>query len=153
MALSIMYPDKVIAPSGPVDMYWHFLILNTRVYKRFSLNVYGSRCQYQENLLKVPDPQRTYDVFESWNYFKPQNHKKAKNLKALDCYDLSTVTLRFVDEGRFFAPEQKYPIIAHLGKHDLETSIMLENEFRKFIALMIISDQEKWALSGPVDMY
>ena len=35
ISLTILEPGKVYAPSGPVDMYWHFFVLHTREYKDF----------------------------------------------------------------------------------------------------------------------
>lgn len=32
LALNIRYPDKVICPTGPVDIFWHAHIIDTRAY-------------------------------------------------------------------------------------------------------------------------
>ena len=77
----------------------------------------------------------------------------AGSLKALRDYDLSYFTEHLVDTGRMFAPEQKYPLIAHFGKADIEVCRMLEREFRKFVALTLIEPGITFAPPGPVDMY
>ncbi len=35
VALTIIFPKETQAPSGPVDMYWHFFILHTAKYREF----------------------------------------------------------------------------------------------------------------------
>ncbi|MBL7682041.1 MAG: hypothetical protein JNK00_01680 [Flavipsychrobacter sp.] len=42
VAISLIEPNQVHAPSGPVDMFWHFLILHTIDYNRFCDEVWGS---------------------------------------------------------------------------------------------------------------
>lgn len=42
VALTIIEPGMVHAPSGPVDMYWHFFILHTHAYREFCEHVWGS---------------------------------------------------------------------------------------------------------------
>jgi hypothetical protein len=42
VAISLVEPDQVHAPSGPVDMFWHFLILHTVQYNKFCEEVWGS---------------------------------------------------------------------------------------------------------------
>lgn len=34
LALNIVYPDRKICPTGPVDEFWHAHILDTRAYER-----------------------------------------------------------------------------------------------------------------------
>ncbi|MGH3856371.1 MAG: hypothetical protein ACRDR6_23350 [Pseudonocardiaceae bacterium] len=40
VALSMLFPDEHNAPSGPVDMVWHSLILNTEEYEDFSTRIW-----------------------------------------------------------------------------------------------------------------
>lgn len=40
VALSMLFPDKHNAPSGPVDMVWHSFILNTEEYEDFSKRIW-----------------------------------------------------------------------------------------------------------------
>ena len=42
VALTLIQPNITFAPSGPVDMYWHFLILHTREYRKFCNNIWGA---------------------------------------------------------------------------------------------------------------
>lgn len=42
VAISLIEPNQVHAPSGPVDMFWHFLILHTVDYNKFCEEVWGS---------------------------------------------------------------------------------------------------------------
>ena len=41
VAITLLNPGQIFAPSGPVDMYWHFLILHTREYEKFCHAVWG----------------------------------------------------------------------------------------------------------------
>jgi hypothetical protein len=41
VALTLIEPDLVFAPSGPVDMYWHFLIFHTKEYREFCEAIWG----------------------------------------------------------------------------------------------------------------
>lgn len=42
VALTIIKPGVTHAPSGPVDMYWHFFILHTATYRQFCHEVWGA---------------------------------------------------------------------------------------------------------------
>lgn len=42
VALTLIQPGNIFAPSGPVDMYWHFFVLHTRHYKEFCEKLWGS---------------------------------------------------------------------------------------------------------------
>lgn len=42
VALTLVRPGIVSAPSGPVDMYWHFFILHTTQYRDFCERIWGS---------------------------------------------------------------------------------------------------------------
>jgi hypothetical protein len=42
VALTLIEPGVTRAPPGPVDMYWHYLILHTQDYKRFCEEIWGS---------------------------------------------------------------------------------------------------------------
>jgi len=41
VAVTLIRPGIVHAPSGPVDMYWHFFILHTRQYRQFCADIWG----------------------------------------------------------------------------------------------------------------
>ena len=42
VAVTLLRPGGVHAPSGPVDMYWHFFILHTRQYRQFCADIWGN---------------------------------------------------------------------------------------------------------------
>jgi hypothetical protein len=42
VAVTLVRPGMVHAPSGPVDMYWHFFILHTRQYRQFCTDIWGN---------------------------------------------------------------------------------------------------------------
>ena len=42
IALTLIQPEVLQAPSGPVDMYWHFFMLNTLFYQEFCDKVLGT---------------------------------------------------------------------------------------------------------------
>ena len=164
IALSLMRPRQIYAPSGPVDMYWHFFVLHTREYERFCDDIWGASSSpgaYPESVAKAYATARggeSHGMSEEIDLV-PQSlcdslpANVAGSLKALRDYDLSYFTEHLVDTGRMFAPEQKYPLIAHFGKADIEVCRMLEREFRKFVALTLIEPGITFAPPGPVDMY
>ncbi|WP_044641660.1 glycine-rich domain-containing protein, partial [Risungbinella massiliensis] len=41
VALTLIRPGVTHAPSGPVDMYWHFFILHTEEYRNFCTAIWG----------------------------------------------------------------------------------------------------------------
>jgi hypothetical protein len=41
VALILLDDKMTLAPSGPVDMYWHFLILHTKEYRDFCRAMWG----------------------------------------------------------------------------------------------------------------
>lgn len=41
IALTLLRPGRRNAPSGPVDMYWHFFVLHTRQYVKFCKAIWG----------------------------------------------------------------------------------------------------------------
>lgn len=41
VAVSLLKPSRRNAPSGPVDMYWHFFVLHTPEYVGFCTSIYG----------------------------------------------------------------------------------------------------------------
>ncbi|MEA3143068.1 MAG: hypothetical protein QOG31_392 [Thermoplasmata archaeon] len=41
VALALVRPSRRNAPSGPVDMYWHFFVLHTPEYVEFSTRIFG----------------------------------------------------------------------------------------------------------------
>lgn len=42
VAISLVEPNQVHAPPGPVDMFWHFLLLHTVQYNEFCDKVWGT---------------------------------------------------------------------------------------------------------------
>jgi hypothetical protein len=42
LALNIVYPDRKICPTGPIDEFWHAHILDTRAYERDCEFLFGS---------------------------------------------------------------------------------------------------------------
>ena len=42
VALALIRPSRRNAPSGPVDMYWHFFVLHTPEYAQFCTAIFGS---------------------------------------------------------------------------------------------------------------
>lgn len=157
MALALLRPNNVYAPPGPVDMYWHFFVLHTRDYADFCSSVWGDsvasperRSNYHEPLAGARNPGEPTLPVEVSRSLPESTQVK---LRALDSYDLSYFTRELVDRGRLFAPEQKYPIIAHFGRADVEVATLLESEFRRFVALSLIDEDAVLAPPGPVDMY
>lgn len=41
LALNMRYPDRKICPTGPIDMFWHAHILDTRAYAEDCENLFG----------------------------------------------------------------------------------------------------------------
>ncbi len=41
VAISMIEPNQVHAPSGPIDMFWHFMLLHTVDYAKFCDEVWG----------------------------------------------------------------------------------------------------------------
>ncbi len=41
VALTLLRPTRRNAPSGPVDMYWHFFVLHTPEYIEFCTKIFG----------------------------------------------------------------------------------------------------------------
>lgn len=72
-------------------------------------------------------------------------------------YDFSFLTKAFNDDliktGRIFSVEQVYPIIKRFGKADYEIAKLLEDEFKKFVILTLITPGKPHAPSGSIDMY
>jgi hypothetical protein len=42
VAVTLVRPGIVHAPSGPVDMYWHFFLLHTQQYRQFCTDIWGN---------------------------------------------------------------------------------------------------------------
>ncbi len=42
VTVALIYPSRRNAPSGPVDMFWHFFILHTPEYVRFCTEIFGA---------------------------------------------------------------------------------------------------------------
>jgi len=72
-------------------------------------------------------------------------------------YDYSFLTNAFNDDliraGRPFSVEQVYPIIARFGKCDFTIARLLEEEFKKFVAITLLKPGVPHAPAGAVDMY
>jgi hypothetical protein len=158
VALTVMYPENVYAPSGPVDMYWHFFILHTRDYANFCGAIWSaspdhgdeqarSRLPEKETLLNKP-----ISIVPEWS-LGGQSEEVLQALRMLEWYELSRITSELVDVGRKFAPEQIWPIKAHFGKADKSVAVALEGEFKRFVALTLLNPNITFAPSGPVDMY
>jgi hypothetical protein len=75
----------------------------------------------------------------------------------LASYDFSFLTHAFNDDliraGRPFSVEQVYPIVARFGKCDFEIAKLLEDEFKRFVALTLIAPGVPHAPAGAIDMY
>ncbi|WP_097278410.1 glycine-rich domain-containing protein [Caenispirillum bisanense] len=41
LALNMRYPDRKICPTGPIDVMWHYHILDTRAYERDCMALFG----------------------------------------------------------------------------------------------------------------
>lgn len=41
LALNMRYPDRKICPTGPIDLIWHYHILDTRAYERDCMALFG----------------------------------------------------------------------------------------------------------------
>jgi len=83
---------------------------------------------------------------------------EAKNkIGSLFDYDFSYLTNEFNDNqiraGRPFSVEQVYPIMHRFGKADFEIARMLEEEFKRFVCLTLITPDQPHAPPGSVDMY
>ncbi len=164
IALSLIRPGNVYAPPGPVDMYWHYFVLNTRDYDRFCMAIWGDVSR--QGAIPVPEVAAAYNARSRQDSNEdapltivPKEHLVSATesllarLRKLQSYNLSYFTEHLVDQGRIFAPEQVYPIKAHFGKADLEVAQLLELEFKRFAALTLIRPGIIFAPSGPVDMY
>ena len=79
--------------------------------------------------------------------------RKKARLEALEKYDLSVITNDFVDRGRYFSPEQIWPLKDYFGKVDEEITSLLEREFKRFVALTILEPNHIYAPPGSLDMY
>lgn len=42
LALNMRYPDRKICPTGPIDLMWHYHILDTRAYERDCMALFGN---------------------------------------------------------------------------------------------------------------
>lgn len=41
LALNVIYPDRKICPTGPIDLIWHYHILDTRAYESDCMALFG----------------------------------------------------------------------------------------------------------------
>lgn len=170
IALTIMEPGKVYAPSGPVDMYWHFFVLHTREYGDFCAKIWGQKHDHgalpkdlADSRSMAPLPTLPVEVDTAFllqsisllprEIVAPLNSDALQKIYLLERWDLSFFTERLVENNRFFSPEQIWPIKAHFGKADIGIAKILEWEFKKFVALTLLDDKMTLAPSGPVDMY
>jgi hypothetical protein len=84
----------------------------------------------------------------------PENRERLAKLAA---YDFSFLTSAFNDDliraGRPYSVEQVYPIVRRFGKCDFEIARLLEEEFKKFVALTLIAPGVPHAPAGAIDMY
>ncbi len=81
------------------------------------------------------------------------SERKRARLTALEGYDLSVITNDLVDRGKYFSPEQIWPLKDYFGKVDDEITGLLEREFRRFVALTILEPNHIYAPPGSLDMY
>lgn len=173
VALTLIHPGQIYAPSGPVDMYWHFFVLHTRDYERFCEAIWGGAVDHGKlpsdraddadflapdvddaaKGAKNPDVEATLRDIAPPDVYDALPEETKERLRRLAEWDLSFFTERLVDRGRMFSPEQAYPIRAHFGRCDLEVTKKLEREFRRFVALTLIEPGHVFAPSGLVDMY
>lgn len=169
VALTLLRSGLIYAPSGPVDMYWHFLVLHTREYEKFCRTVWGMSPPDHGALPRDQNDKRTFDSplgqdqskeypygdlrLVPRNVLKDLTFDTVHRLWLLERWDLNFFTARLVSSERQFSPEQVWPIKAHFGKADVETARLLEWEFKKFVALTLIEPGLVFAPSGPVDMY
>lgn len=65
VALTLIRPGHVYAPSGPVDMYWHFLILHTEDYRDFCNQIWGA-FQHHPRGSQYEDVQNA-TLSDNWN--------------------------------------------------------------------------------------
>jgi len=95
-------------------------------------------------------PEKVYKKFKS----TPQMRKRVELARD---WDLEFLTSAFNDNliraGRVFSVEQVYPIIQRFGKADYEIAKRLEEEFRKFVAITILTPSTPHAPPGAVDMF
>lgn len=170
VALTILEPGRVYAPSGPVDMYWHFFVLHTREYKDFCTKIWGQKHDHgalpkdlADSRSMAPLPTMPVEADATFLFrnisILPQktivslNADVLQKIYLLEHWDLSFFTERLLESDRFFSPEQIWPIKAHFGRADTQIAKMLEWEFKKFVALTLLDDNMTLAPSGPVDMY
>ncbi|MHB8519864.1 MAG: glycine-rich domain-containing protein [Limisphaerales bacterium] len=155
VALTMLRPKNIYAPSGPVDMYWHFFVLHTREYENFCGAIWGLSPEEVDHE-EAPSRSVQGGVFPSivpHSVLSEIDTNANRALNRLASYDLSFATEELVDKKRRFSPEQVWPIKAHFGKADKEVARLLEAEFKKFVALTLIQPGIVLAPSGPVDMY
>jgi hypothetical protein len=172
IALTIIFPKRLFTAGGPVDLYWHFLILHTKEYEKFSKSVWGIPKHDNVSLKKLLN--NDDNSFRLRFNSKPDNVNEItilpkKVLESLDDnslyrilmlerLDLSPISenlLHSIDEFKF-VPEQRFPLIAHFGKLDYEIIKRIELEFKKWMALNIAYGGKELsyvAPSGVVDMY
>ena len=74
-------------------------------------------------------------------------------VEALERYDLSSITNNLIDKGRYFSPEQIWPLRDYFGRVDGEIAGLLEREFRRFVAVTILEPGYMYAPPGALDMY
>lgn len=155
VALTMLKPKNIYAPSGPVDMYWHFFVLHTREYENFCGAIWGlSPEEVDHDEVRPPTVQRSKSSsIIPDSVLSGIGSNQVSALNRLASYDLSFATEELVDKKRKFSPEQVWPIKAHFGKADTEVARLLETEFKRFVALTLIQPGIVFAPSGPVDMY
>ncbi|ACP35708.1 conserved hypothetical protein [Sulfolobus islandicus L.S.2.15] len=172
IALTLIFPKTLFTAPAPVDLYWHFLILHTKEYEKFSKSVWGIPRHGYVSLKKLLN--NDDNSFRLRFNSKPSNVNEItilpkKVLESLDDstlyrilmlerLDLSPISeglLHSIDEFKV-VPEQRYPLIAHFGKIDNEIVKRIELEFKKWMALNIAYSRKELyyaAPSGVVDMY
>eukprot|EP01083_Nonionella_stella_P116289 345421_1 len=87
------------------------------------------------------------------------SHDILMRMKGVAVADLSSLTNAFNDDlikqGRLYSVEQIYPILNNFGEYDdMHTMAKrLEHEFRRYVILSLLMNNEISAPAGPVDMY
>ncbi len=155
VALTMLKPKNIYAPSGPVDMYWHFFVLHTREYEGFCSSIWGlspDEVDHEEVSKPTVQTGRLSSIVPD-SLLGTIDPSTKSALNRLASYDLAFATDELIDKKRKFSPEQVWPIKAHFGKADLEVARILEAEFKRFVALTLIQPGIVFAPSGPVDMY
>lgn len=84
--LHILEPDLILAPSGFVDEFWHEYVLDTKGYRQFCKEVFGSFWEHDPKVTAeeaMPFYQKTLDAYE--RYFDEKPNVSAWGPTAVEC--------------------------------------------------------------------